>query len=175
MSMFPIATSGVLSGSTNGFQFTNIPQTFTHLQIRAFLRDSYTGSTNQSLSYVFNNDTGANYSVHRTFGDGSGTASQGFASQSQMFQGSIPTAIELSNDYCVIITDILDYTNTNKNKTIKSISGYDKNGGGAVMISSGAWYNTSAVTQINCYESANSAQYSRIDLYGISISSATGA
>jgi hypothetical protein len=75
----------------------------------------------------------------------------------------------------VIITDILDYTNTNKNKTIKSISGYDKNGGGAVMISSGAWYNTSAVTQINCYESANSAQYSRIDLYGISISSATGA
>jgi hypothetical protein len=173
--MFPIATSGVLSGSTNGFIFTNIPQTFTHLQVRGFLRDSFTGSTNQSMTLNFNNDFTNNYSVHRTYGDGSGTASQGFASQGAMFQGSIPTAIELANVYGVIITDILDYTNTNKNKTIKSISGYDKNGGGAAIISSGAWYNTAAITQINCYESGNSAQYSRIDLYGISISPATGA
>jgi hypothetical protein len=173
--MFPIATSGVLSGSTNGFIFTNIPQTFTHLQVRGFLRDSFTGSTNQSLSYLLNGDTGANYSVHRTSGDGSSTVSQGFTSQSQMFQGSIPTAIELSNVYGVIITDILDYTDTNKNKTIRSISGYDKNGGGAVMISSGAWYNTAAVTQLNCFQSSNSVQFSRIDLYGISISPATGA
>jgi hypothetical protein len=173
--MFPIATSGVLSGSTNGFIFTNIPQTFTHLQIRGFLRDSFTGSTNQSMSVNFNNDFNTNYSVHRTFGDGSGIAAQAFASQGGMFQGAIPTAIELANDYGVIITDVLDYTNTNKNKIIRSLSGYDKNGGGCVMISSGAWYNTAAITQINCYQSANSVQYSRIDLYGISISNATGA
>lgn len=175
MSMFPIATSGVLTGSTNGFVFSNIPQTFTHLQVRAFLRDSFTGSVNQSLSFQFNGDGAANYSVHRMAGEGVGFYSQGFANQSAMFQGSIPTAIEAANVFGVLITDILDYRNTSKNKTIKSFSGYDTNSTGSVMMSSGAWRSTAAITSIGCFESANSAQFSRIDLYGISTAFQTGA
>ena len=175
MTMRWIAGSGYLSGSGNVFTFSNIPQNFTHLQVRATLRDTWTGGTNQSLSFQFNGDGGANYSVHRTFGDGSGSASQGFASQTAMFQGSIPTATELSNVFGSIITDISDYTSTTKNKTIRSISGYDKNGGGSIMISSGCWYNTSAVTSITTYQTAGNAQYSRIDLYGITSSNLTGA
>lgn len=175
MSMFPIATSGVLSGSTNGFTFSNIPQNFTHLQLRAFLRDSFTGSVNQSLSFQFNGDSNTNYSVHRTGGDGSGTYSQGFANIDAMFQGAIPTAIETSNVFGILITDILDYQNTSKNKVIRSISGYDANGTGTAMMSSGMWRSTSAITSMTCYQSSNSAQFSRIDLYGITDSPRTGA
>lgn len=175
MTMTFIASSGVLSGSTNGFNFTNIPQTFTHLQVRGFLRDTFTSSVNQSLSFQFNGDNAANYAVHRMGGDGSGTYSQGFATQGSMFQGAIPTAIETANVFGIIITDILDYRNTSKNKTIRSISGYDANGTGTAMMSSGAWLNTAAITSINCSQSAGSAQFSRIDLYGFTVSEQTGA
>jgi hypothetical protein len=70
------------------------------------------------------------------------------------------------------VVDILDYKNTNKNKTIRSIGGYDINGSGSgyayTSFYSGNWRSTSAVTSITFTMVAGDyAQYSSFALYGI--------
>jgi hypothetical protein len=75
------------------------------------------------------------------------------------------------------IIDILDYTNTNKNKTMRSISGFDRNGGGTVGIWSVLYStNTNAITSLILSGGGSYiANGSRFDLYGITSSQETGA
>jgi hypothetical protein len=66
--------------------------------------------------------------------------------------------------------DILDYANTNKYKTVRTLSGYDLNNAtyGALRSYSGLWMNTNAITSIKFYaDGVNLAQYSQFALYGI--------
>jgi hypothetical protein len=65
--------------------------------------------------------------------------------------------------------DILDYANTSKNKTIRMLSGNDRNGSGDIILISGLWASTSAINQIDLRleSAANFAQYSQFALYGI--------
>ena len=81
-----------------------------------------------------------------------------------------------ANVFGTQIIDILDYANTNKNKTIRSISGIDNNGSGDVSLTSNLWMNTAAITSFEIGGfGVNLAAGSRIDLYGITSSSVTGA
>jgi hypothetical protein len=66
-----------------------------------------------------------------------------------------------------IVTDILDYANTNKYKVTRSLYGQDLNGDGNVFLSSSSWMNTSAITSIKFYTGNNLAQNTKIALYGI--------
>jgi hypothetical protein len=80
----------------------------------------------------------------------------------------IPGSTQLANNYGCVIIDILDYTNTNKYKTVRSLGGYDNNGSGYTALFSGLWLNTAAITSIQVgalYVSDNI--YSRISVYGI--------
>jgi hypothetical protein len=62
----------------------------------------------------------------------------------------------------------LDYTNTNKNKTARSLWGYDANGSGYVGLYSGLWRNTSAINRIDYVPASGTfPQYSSFALYGI--------
>ena len=74
-----------------------------------------------------------------------------------------------SSGFGAIVVDILDYTSTTKNKTVRSIGGLDNNGGGQMYINSSLWYATpAAITQIDITpELGNFAQYSQFALYGI--------
>lgn len=66
--------------------------------------------------------------------------------------------------------DILDYTSTNKNKTMRTLQGMDSNGGGTISLHSGLYYGTTnAVTSIKLYAASggNLNQYSHFALYGI--------
>jgi len=178
MSMYPIASYTFPSGSTNTFTFTNIPQTFTHLQIRVFGRDLQTFSTFDNLYFRLNSDAGANYAYHLIQGDGASATSNGVANSTFSPIGVNPSVNSTANVFGATIIDILDYTNTNKFKTVRAISGADANGTGYVNLNSGLWLSTAAVTTIDLGgQNTNGymAQYSRFDLYGISTSNATGA
>jgi hypothetical protein len=65
--------------------------------------------------------------------------------------------------------DILDYTSTNKNKTVRSLGGFDRNGGGIITLSSSLWFKTpEAITSIRLKPQSSSwTQYSSFALYGI--------
>ena len=141
--------------------FTSIPATYTHLQIRGFTLGSVTA---QDVKLQFNSDTATNYSIHYLQGSGSAASSAGLASQSYIEIGLTGTTANPS----VFVTDILDYGNTNKFKTVRALVCVDKNGGGYAFLRSGHWRNTNAVTSIKLYPAANNfAQYSHIALYGV--------
>lgn len=175
--MIPIATSGVLSGSTNSVTFSSIPSTFTHLQLRVFARSAQSATTD-TIYFRFNSDSGNNYSRHLLSGDGASATSTGYYPENVVFVGTIPAATSTSSVFGSYVLDILDYTNTNKNKVVRSSGGYDANGSGILDFRSANWNSTNAITTIalaNYTAGANFVAGTRFDLYGITNSPATGA
>jgi hypothetical protein len=67
------------------------------------------------------------------------------------------------------VVDILDYANTNKYKTVRSLGGIDNNGSGFLMYNSGLWMNTSAITSLSfTFDSPNTfTEYTQFALFGI--------
>jgi hypothetical protein len=164
-----IATT-VLGSATSTIDFTSIPQTYKHLQIRFMARDSRTGTPLEGYLIRFNSDTAATYQDHMVFGDGSSaaTSSNLGAGATAMAPYAIASAGATASVFGVSIVDVLDYTNTNKYKTIRGLSGTDNNGAGAVGFTSGAWRNTAAVTAISIVANVGSFQtYTHAALYGI--------
>lgn len=165
-----------LSTSTASISFSSIPQTYRHLQIRGIARTTGTGGYRNGISMRVNGDSGSNYSFHRLWGYGSGIAGASATSQNTLLQVAFATDDSgLANSFGVSVIDILDYANTNKNKVVRSLTGYDNNttGGsgeqGGVVFLSNAWYSTSAVTSLSIYPDnlVNLKQYSSFALYGI--------
>ena len=163
-----IATTTVGAGGASSVTFTSIPQTYKHLQVR-FIGRTVASDTAENAWIRFNGDTGSNYSFHYIDGDGSTTASGGSGSYIYALAGRLAAANSGTNVFGTSVVDILDYTNTNKNTTIRTLCGIDRNGSGNLRLDSGAWFNTSAVTSINILNGngQNYAQYSTFALYGI--------
>jgi hypothetical protein len=156
-----IATITAGSAVSN-IEFTSIPATFTHLQIRGI---TYNSSTSKDVFLQFNTDTGSNYSRHYLYGDGSSAGSGANTSDVNISVGYTSLT---SNIFGVSVIDVLDYTNTNKYKTTRSLAGYDANGSGLVVLYSGNWRSTAAITSIKLYPgNGNFNQYSSFALYGV--------
>jgi hypothetical protein len=173
MSMVWIASA--LGNNTTQTIFSNVPQTFTHLQVRAFDRSGTGYAQSNDLSFLrFNSDSGSNYRAHALYGDGGSVASVNSA-DTYIRLPQIPGNTGTANVFGSFVVDILDYTNTNKNKTVRAIGGFDLNGSGQAWLNSGVWFNTAAVTSItigagNWFDAVGS----RFDLYGITSSQVTG-
>jgi hypothetical protein len=66
------------------------------------------------------------------------------------------------------VIDILDYANTNKYKTTRTLGGFDANGSGEQGLFSGLWMSATAVTSIDLIAtSGNWTTDTRFALYGI--------
>ena len=116
----------------------------------------------------FNGDTAANYAWHRLFGNGSTVTADGASNQN--YGLAAPTgAPSTANTPGGTVIDILDYADTNKFKTVRSLSGTDANGNGYVFFQSSLWRSTSALTSITLTAGNSSKynQYSHFALYGI--------
>ena len=149
----------VNASAASSVSFTSIGSTYKHLQIRY----STTRSASNELAMRFNGDTGNNYSIHYITGDGSAASAAGYAmTNSRTYVGNDGT----STQPLVGVIDILDYTNTNKLKVQRTLSGNDKNGSGSVFLFSGAWNNTAAVTQVDLFPGSGTLTGS-FALYGI--------
>jgi hypothetical protein len=158
-----IATVTVGAGGASSISFSSIPATYQHLQIRYFGRN--TTDNNAAVYMTTNGDTGSNYSWHQVFGSGSSAGTQAFASQTYM---SVGQESSTSNVFDAHIVDLLDYANTNKNKTVRTLGGWEDNTQGRVFLRSGLWMNTAAISSITLTpSSSNFAQYSSFALYGI--------
>ena len=155
-----IATATPTSGTS--VTFSSISGSYSHLQIRYSIKTSDNGSF---ILMRINGATGSVYSQHYLNGDGS-TASAGGSSalntisRLQFPNGTSPTYPNVS------VIDLLDYTNTNKNKTVRWLSGQDGNGSGEIVFGSAAYLATTAITSIEIYGITYQAGTS-IALYGI--------
>jgi hypothetical protein len=161
-----IQTYTVGAGGQATISFTSIPSTYKHLQIRALSR--ITSASEINLAVGFNSDTGSNYTGHYLYGDGSNTASAALGPSI-----APPFAIRTSNSNATsgvfggAVMDILDYANTNKYKTVRTLSGVDNNGSGSVFFVSSLWMSTNAISRVDITTSALIGQYSSFALYGI--------
>ena len=163
-----IQTVTVGSGGSASVSFTSIPATYNHLQIRTIARSAKIG-TEDFIYLRFNADTGNNYAWHDLEGDGAAVYAGNTSSIAQIFTYYITTANSAANIFGAGVIDILDYKNTNKNKTVRTLGGDDKNGSGYVVFASGLWQNTNAVSTITLINASatNFQEYSSFALYGI--------
>ena len=166
-----IATTTVGVGGVATVTLSAIPATYSHLQIRALTRTNRVAVNDGAYIYLNSDTTKTNYTLHGLQGDGATATSFGYASasatgaQTTSMLGNSSTAQMFS----VMVMDILDYANTNKNKTIRIFGGNDTNGAGIIQLVSGAWLNSSAVNSIQ-FAPVNGTlflQYSSFALYGI--------
>jgi hypothetical protein len=164
---YQIATTTASGGAVSTIDFNSIPQDYTHLQLRAIGRATSANVIN--LTMRFNGDTANNYSAHWLTGDGATATSSGLATTNLNINLRVNGSGQLANSFGVTVIDILDYTNTNKFKTVRSMTGYDNNGSGEVYFGSSNWRSTSAITSIRFTDQGggNIAQHSSFALYGI--------
>lgn len=171
-SMEPIS-SIVLTSAQTTIEFNNIPQTYTHLQIRGMSRCTHSNfGVSGNWIYMNNDRTFANYSGHR-WAAVNGTSVNAYGEANNSMGGFFsPTASTLSNVFGTAIIDILDYSNTNKNKVYRSLTGAEindnSNGQNLVGLYSQCWKNTAAVTSIQIVAAQGSIDTnSYVTLYGI--------
>lgn len=163
--MEPIATN-LLASTASSVTFSNIPNTYKHLQIRYIGRTDW-ATAGADFLYSFNGDTtNSNYAYHRLGGEGSVAFSQ--ASTSSRIVGINNGANAGTSMFAAGIMDILDYASTTKNKTVRNLVGGDRNGSGLVALYSNLYISTSPVTSISLItENGNWVANSRFSLYGI--------
>ena len=163
-----IATVTVGSGGAASVSFTSISSSYQHLQIRIIERAvNNVGGDHPSIR--LNNDSGNNYAWHRLTGSGSAASASSAASQAQMRYGyNTADASFGANTFSAVVIDVLDYADTNKYKTLRTLAGADNNGSGHINFESGLWQSTTAVNQIDLFPfSGNWAEHSHFALYGI--------
>lgn len=156
-----------LSATQTTISFTSIPSTFKHLQVRGIARGTF-AATNLNLCMQVNADTGNFYTTHQLLGDGSSATAPGQTAQAFGFVGRIAQANATASAFGASVIDILDYTDTNKNTTIRALGGYDANGNGFSTLMSTAYIKTDAITSIQIFGNLGDlVQYSSFALYGI--------
>lgn len=160
---FLIERATVGAGGSSSVTFSSIPSTYTHLQLRLFASPTASGP---NFNIRFNSDSGNNYTFHQIYGTGATVTSNANTSQNRGYLVSSATS---STYYSAAVTDILDYTNTNKHKVTRTFGGWDTNStSDEINFRSTAWLNTAAITTITLLpDSGNFAQYSSFALYGI--------
>lgn len=169
-----LATYTVGAGGVSTVTFTGIPSNgYKHLQIRILAATDRPTYAIDNMFVTLNSDTGSNYSFHSLEGNGSSASSGSAANNTDVRTGTLSSSAA-SNVFTASIVDILDYADTNKYKTTRSLSGFDVNGtvsgyGGFIQMYSSNWRNTSAVTSItfNRQSGSNFIQYSQFALYGV--------
>ena len=164
-----IATTTLTTAAAT-IDFTSIPATYKHLQIRVMSQDSRNTPINRLTLRVGSGsiDTGANYAYHYLSGDGA-TVSSSYDLSTTRIPAGYSYSTTSSSIFGVGVWDIFDYANTNKKKTIRILSGADSNGGGELAIASGAWFNTAAIDTLQFYSNnaGNLTTYTSIALYGV--------
>lgn len=162
------------SGTNAAIVFSNIPQTYKHLQLRYIGRNSITSGGRALVLVSFNSDTTyTNYRSHFITGDGT-SVSAGTTQATDRTGGVVGYLANqaATSTPAAGIIDIHDYASSSKNKTIRSFTGFEDNGAGNAIVAvwSSFWMNTAAVTSITITSTTTSMEFStdsRFALYGI--------
>jgi hypothetical protein len=154
----PLATV-TLGSSASSVTFSSIPATYRDLIL---VMNSKVVSSTASVRARFNGDSGSNYPRVAMSGDGSRTLS---VADTQSF-ASISGATSVSDAFSYnSVTQIMDYSATDKHKTVLSRANNTSNEVSAIA---SRWANTSAITSVEVFVSSGSYDTgSTFALYGI--------
>lgn len=148
------------------FDVSTLASTYKHLQLRIVGRTDRTASGGDYIRLRFNADTGTNYSFHSLTGNGSNVVSENAVNATAMHFERLGSSDLATSNYGALVVDMLDLFSTTKYKTTRNFGGVATN---YVMLQSGNWRSTSAVTAVNVVVGggSNFVAGSRFSLYGI--------
>jgi hypothetical protein len=154
----PLATV-TLGSSASSVTFSSIPATYRDLVLVLHAL----GSTTIEARMRFNGDTGSNYSFVGMIGDGTGATSPSTASRVNIILSSAARATV--TDYLQVKASVMDYSATDKHKTVLSRS---NQAAGATEAFANRWANTSAITSLEiATDTGTWAVGSTFNLFGI--------
>ena len=166
LSDYELIATAFGTGSSPTIEFTSIPTTYKHLQVRWTARSTGTG---QSMTLRLNGAT-TGYSHHGLYGNGTSVLSENYVSQTSI---ALLSAVAHNSSPAGVVgpgvMDILDYASTTKNTTTRAIFGQSTvSYAERVNLHSGLFNNTSAITSLAFTHAGNNfASISRFSLYGI--------
>lgn len=161
-----IQTATVGSGGQDIVEFTSIPQTFKHLQIRFMFKNNDTGSFNNSPMRFNNASSGyfEHYLTSDTAINATGGANLG-AFNTIIWAAS--TNLN-ANVFSAGVVEILDYSSTSKTKVVRSYGGGNNNTSGILWLHSGLFNSQDAVSSIQVDIGGQMvSEHSQFALYGI--------
>jgi hypothetical protein len=160
-----IATVTVGSGGASSAEFTSIPSTYQHLQVRIIARRS--AGIYRDMSMTINTSSGMTRR-HALSGDGSSVSA---GSDTANSFGFLVLSTDTASVFAAAVVDILDYASTSKTKVLRTFTGNDRNGSGNVGIFSALYDTTSAISSIKIEPYAAGtdkfAEHSTFALYGV--------
>jgi hypothetical protein len=143
------------------------------LQIRGVSRSGSSSNPTDNILITYNNQTGNVYATHGIEGDGANARFVVAAATNGCYP-FMPGASSTAFTVGAYIIDILEYTNPNKNKTIRSVGGWTDpataTGGqnyGVIGNNSGMQGVLAPVTQIQIGAYVNFSTLTSFALYGI--------
>jgi hypothetical protein len=171
-----ISSYVVPNTTTTSFSITDIPSTYKHLQLRGNVRVTRAGQFGGELYVGLNNDTtNSNYYNHETAAYPPADTTVGASWQSSGYPGFYAIRVTGSSaqtgNYAPFVLDIADYTNTNKKKNIRMLTGWDVNNtsNGLASLFGGLWQGTAAINRLDFGLAYGDfiSQGSVFNLYGI--------
>jgi hypothetical protein len=143
-----------LAAASSSVTFSNIPQNYGDLVLVV----DGAASSNATLRIRFNSDSGSNYSFVWANGDGS-TASSASGTGTSLTQTYLFTSRTMN------IVQIMDYSATDKHKTV--LSRYN-NASLSLQMNAERWANTAAISSILCSQDSGTMNIgTTFSLYGI--------
>ena len=160
---YDLIASVTLTTTATTVSFTSIPATYRDLVLVAKPVGFSGGNNQQASTHIrFNADTGNNYNFIDAGGDGTNTFSGVNSNLDYIDTGA---TVQLNNGVGII--QIMDYSTTNKHKTVLSRG----NAFNAVRMVAGRWANNAAINAIEVFTvTVASRSYdtgSTFHLYGI--------
>jgi len=164
---YELISTTVLGSTTATVTFSGLGTSaaaYKHLQLRVAVRSNRAGQNNDGLMMRFNGDTGSNYRWHALEGNGSTVTSYESGSSTSIGGYYATGATSTTNQFGVMVADLLDFSSASKNKTMRMLGG--QNG---LSLNSGAWFSTAAVTSIDIFSLTGNSWVtgSRFSLYGL--------
>lgn len=163
----PIAT--VTLSAAGDLSIFNIPQTYTDLVLSGAARGSNAGAES-AIYFGFSGTYGTanSYSVTRFWGNGSAVTSDRLNNQPFFTAaGGIPGNNAPANSFGGVTIHIMDYANTNLQKSVLVRTGGTTSGGAGTYAVVGSWMSTAAVTSIFLTAVPALAAGSTFTLFGI--------
>jgi hypothetical protein len=140
-----------LGSSASSVTFSNIPAT-PYRDLILVVNGSPSNNDYPVVTSRYNADTGANYERLRMGGSGSGSGGASFAGgmDNQQLNSFFGLGSSSSSRFA-LIAQLMDYSATDKHKTVLTRSGTNTDGVEALV---GRWANTAAITTWQVYTSS---------------------
>jgi hypothetical protein len=140
---------------------------YAHLQLRMVLKSSASRTTT-GIFLRLNGSTTNDYAVHSLYAQSSTMYSTAAVNTPNINLGVMPAATATPTDaYAAVVTDILDFSNTNKKTTTRSLSGFNASVD-QIRLTSSLYLSNDAITQVSLIaDDPDLAIGCRFSIYGV--------